>query len=180
MEITTLAIVISFLSYYADEGHNVSNLNRQEVICLADNIYHEAGNQSQMGMRAVAHVTMNRVRSNRYPNSICGVIKQGYKPGKTKGCQFSWYCDGKSDNIYFKDKNGNLIKGNYKAYKLATMEAIFSLMNWTDDPVYGAHLYYAHDIVTPNWAHHPKYEVTVVIEDHTFMGFIPINTASIE
>ena len=73
------------------------------MICLALNVYHEAKNQSFIGQVAVAQVVMNRVKDTRYPNTVCDVVKQGatYKwkpdfPIKNR-CQFSWYCDGKSD-----------------------------------------------------------------------------------
>ena len=75
----------------------------ESLMCLALNVYHEAKNQSFMGQVAVAQVVMNRVGDARYPNTVCDVVKQGetykYKPTipiKNK-CQFSWYCDGKSD-----------------------------------------------------------------------------------
>ena len=71
-------------------------------ICLALNTYHEAKNQSMVGQVATAQVVMNRVADSRYPNTVCEVVKQGPKykgsdvPVRHK-CQFSWYCDGKSD-----------------------------------------------------------------------------------
>ena len=76
-------------------------------ICLALNTYHEAKNQSLVGQIATAQVVMNRVEDNRFPNTICEVVKQGPTrpswedpkkeyPVRHK-CQFSWYCDGKSD-----------------------------------------------------------------------------------
>ena len=86
------------------------------VVCLALNVYHEAKNQDIDGMYAVADVVMNRVEDHRYPNTVCGVVKQGptRESWKTRGkdvaeserkyfpvknrCQFSWYCDGKSDD----------------------------------------------------------------------------------
>ena len=71
------------------------------LMCMAANIYHEAKNQSMLGQFAVAQVVMNRVEDHRYTNTICEVVKQGltYKNGKVVigKCQFSWYCDGKSD-----------------------------------------------------------------------------------
>ena len=71
------------------------------LMCMAANVYHEAKNQSMLGQFAVAQVVMNRVEDHRYPNTICEVVKQGltYKNGKVVigKCQFSWYCDGKSD-----------------------------------------------------------------------------------
>ncbi len=72
-----------------------------EVNCLAQNIYFEARDQTTKGQIAVALVTINRVESRRFPNSICKVIHQArrYSNGKIKKhmCQFSWYCDGLSD-----------------------------------------------------------------------------------
>ena len=76
--------------------------------CLAKNIYFEARNQSTAGQIAVSHVVMNRVKSKKYPNTICEVVHQGKTSRwwrETKGktvmirnrCQFSWYCDGLSD-----------------------------------------------------------------------------------
>ena len=72
------------------------------LVCLALNTYHEAKNQSMIGQVATAQVVMNRVADSRYPNTVCEVVKQGPKykgsdvPVRHK-CQFSWFCDGKSD-----------------------------------------------------------------------------------
>jgi len=71
---------------------------KEDLTCLTKNIYFEARNQDVNGKIAVAQVTLNRVKDSRYPNSICRVIKQGYVGGR-KDCQFSWYCDGKSDHM---------------------------------------------------------------------------------
>ena len=69
--------------------------------CLASNIYWEARNQSLHGKIAVAQVTLNRVESSKYPNTICGVVTQTryYPSGRIDlhSCQFSWYCDGLKD-----------------------------------------------------------------------------------
>lgn len=61
-----------------------------ELVCLAKVVVHEAGNQSREGQLAVAQVVMNRLRSPRFPKSICGVVMQpgqffnvhGYSPPK--------------------------------------------------------------------------------------------------
>jgi spore germination cell wall hydrolase CwlJ-like protein len=53
-----------------------------DLFCLAKNIYHEAGVENELGMFAVAQVTINRVRNINYPDTICDVVMQ---PG-----QFSW------------------------------------------------------------------------------------------
>ena len=78
-----------------------------EAFCLAQNVYFEARNQPLAGQMAVISVTVNRVNDNRFPNSICGVVYEGpHRPSWKDNtvmipvknrCQFSWYCDGKSD-----------------------------------------------------------------------------------
>ena len=66
-----------------------------EAHCLAKTIYFEAGNQPLAGRIAVGQVTINRRNHGMFPHTICEVVYQG---GETKHkCQFSWYCDGKSD-----------------------------------------------------------------------------------
>ena len=74
---------------------------KNEVKCLAQNIYFESRDQPIKGQIAVALVTINRVKSKRFPNTVCRVIHQAsrYKNGKPKRnkCQFSWYCDGLAD-----------------------------------------------------------------------------------
>lgn len=68
----------------------------REISCLALNIYFEARLEPEEGRRAVAHVVMNRVADRRWPGSPCAVIKQG-DPQDGPLCQFSWYCDGRSN-----------------------------------------------------------------------------------
>jgi spore germination cell wall hydrolase CwlJ-like protein len=45
-------------------------------------------------MLAVGWTILNRTASPAFPNTPCGVVHQG---GETPPCQFSWWCDGKSD-----------------------------------------------------------------------------------
>ena len=76
-------------------------IDPNELECMAKNIYFEAAIESTAGKMAVAQVTMNRVRSPHYPDTICGVVYQGKRhsngfPVRDR-CQFSWYCDGKGD-----------------------------------------------------------------------------------
>lgn len=53
-----------------------------EQLCMAHNIYYEAGVESTSGKYAVAQVTMNRVKTGRWGRSVCSVV---YSPK-----QFSW------------------------------------------------------------------------------------------
>jgi len=54
----------------------------QETLCLANNVYFEARGESFKGKLAVAVVTLNRVNSGDFADSICGVVYQKD--------QFSW------------------------------------------------------------------------------------------
>ena len=64
------------------------------LMCMALNIFFEARSEPIQGQIAVAEVTLNRVASDDYPNTICEVVLQE----NSQGCQFSWWCDGKSDS----------------------------------------------------------------------------------
>ena len=69
--------------------------------CLAQNIYYEARGSSLADRAGVANVVMNRTKDRRYPATICEVVRQGRQDANgnmiRNQCQFSWYCDGKSD-----------------------------------------------------------------------------------
>ena len=88
---------------------NYSSLNfelenrAKQVECLAKNIYFEARNEPFAGQLAVALVTLNRVYDDTFPNTVCDVVYQGIHTNdgfpKRNRCQFSWYCDGASDEI---------------------------------------------------------------------------------
>ena len=79
------------------------------LMCMAFNIYHEANNQSMLGQLAVGQVVMNRVADDRFPSTVCEVVKQAVtykgtdKPVLHK-CQFSWYCDGAKDDVNTKSR----------------------------------------------------------------------------
>ncbi|CAB4126179.1 spore_SleB, spore cortex-lytic enzyme [uncultured Caudovirales phage] len=57
--------------------------------CLALNIYWEARDQDEDGQRMVADVTLERLLTPGYPDTICGVVYEHRA--------FSWTEDGKSD-----------------------------------------------------------------------------------
>ncbi len=62
--------------------------------CVALAMYWEARGEGRDGMAAVGAVIRNRVKNKSFPNDYCAVVYQG---GETPPCQFSWWCDGKSD-----------------------------------------------------------------------------------
>ncbi|MEO0937229.1 MAG: cell wall hydrolase [Pseudomonadota bacterium] len=65
--------------------------------CLSEALYFEARGETVKGQFAVAEVIMNRVKSARFPGTVCGVINQG--TGKRYQCQFTYTCDGRAENI---------------------------------------------------------------------------------
>ena len=132
-----------------------------ELECLQKNIYFEAAIESTAGKLAVAHVTSNRVKSTRYPNSYCEVVHEGkhYSSGfpMRDRCQFSWYCDGKHDTPY----PGPTWK---KTQQLA--EYYMKHKHLFKDITDGATHYHADYIDNPRWS---KFlEKTVKIDTHIF------------
>lgn len=133
-------------------GQSASADNRLEDLeCLAKNIYFEARNQPWVGQVAIAQVTINRVKSASFPNTICEVVKQQ----KRKICQFSWYCDGKSDN-----------PKDLKDYDKAMDIAIQSYSGTIPDVTEGALWYHATYIKKPFWAY--AFKEKVRINEHIF------------
>ena len=119
--------------------------------CLSLNIYFEGRNQPWVGKLAIAQVTMNRVFSESFPNTVCEVVLQE----NMKTCQFSWWCDGKSDT-----------PRNYAALEEARRVAMFVYSNSFPDVTEGALWYHANYIDLPFWA--KTYKETVRINDHLF------------
>ena len=66
------------------------------ITCLARSIYWEAKGETTASMEAVAMVVMNRLANSEFPKTVCDVVKQGSEQGS---CQFSWWCDGRSDTV---------------------------------------------------------------------------------
>ena len=110
------------------------------IACIATAIYFEARSEPLEGQVAVANVIMNRVASDKFPNSPCEVVKQGrtWMGHMVRNqCHFSYYCDGRPEVI--------LDEG---AYTLALSIAV----NWPNlvDITNGA-TYYHRDDVHPYW-----------------------------
>lgn len=130
--------------------------------CLAQNIYFESANQSFAGKLAVAHVVINRMEDLQFPNTVCGVVYQAKTYTNWKGnevpirnqCQFSWYCDGKSDEPV---DSKTWIKSLYIADLALTGEY--------KDITEGA-LWYHADYILPYWA--DELEFVTQIDDHIF------------
>lgn len=131
-----------------------------EQRCLALNIYHEARGESEEAQLAVAHVTLNRVASPRFPDSICGVVKQAQRDSAGNPirhrCQFSWFCDGKSDAA-------SETRAWERAQRLAN--TAIQWHNVGEDFSHGALFYHA-NYVRPYWA--DSFEHVVTLDKHLF------------
>ena len=106
---------------------------------------------------AVAMVTMNRVKSRHYPNSVCSVVWQRK--------QFSWTHDGKSDrptDAYAWKLAQKIARFAYQRYGKLTERTRKAL-----DLTKGALHYYAPKLTLPYWA--KAHSVTREIGGHIFM-----------
>ena len=87
--IRTLVVMLSlsFLPLLANPLTNnpiyeIGQEFNKQLLCMAKNIYYEAGMESYEGKLAVAQVVNNRVNSRLFPKTVCEVIYQKD--------QFSW------------------------------------------------------------------------------------------
>ena len=149
---------------------NYSSLNfvlenrAKQVECLATNIYHEARNEPFAGQLAVALVTLNRVYDKNFPNTVCDVVYQGIHTSdrfpKRDRCQFSWYCDGASDEV----RNQTAYNTTQKIANLA-MISYGSMKSQGLDYTEGAIYYHTYEI-NPRWS--TAYPKVGRIGDHIF------------
>ncbi len=123
-----------------------------DVACLALNVYHEARGESAKGQAAVAHVTLNRARSPRYPAGICEVVTQQRRKGV---CQFSWYCDAASD-----------APRETAAFDRAIAISLDVLAGRRADPTSGALYFVARNVRQPDWTRRLTRSAT--IDGHHF------------
>ena len=123
-----------------------SLVDSSELECMSKNIYFEAALESTAGKMAVAQVTMNRVRSIKYPNTVCGVITQG-----------KHYANG----FPVRDKC-SMWRESQEVARDVLMKP--DLMDITD----GATHYHADYIPSPRWAD-PRRK-TVEIDTHIFFN----------
>lgn len=164
--ITSLVILLGYISY-ANAETNVITIRDDELECLALNIYHEARSESLAGQYAVADVTMNRVRDRRYPSTICGVVKQavlsqwgldrGMEIPRKNMCQFSWYCDGLSDEPV---ETYSWLRAKDIAHDMIYLRKYNGMTE-------GSTHYHA-NYVSPKWNSHPTMRLIGRIGDHIF------------
>jgi spore germination cell wall hydrolase CwlJ-like protein len=124
------------------KGETQPEFEDRERRCLSTAIYFEARGEPKRGQVAVAQVILNRVRSPLFPETICGVVYQGQM---RKGCQFSFTCDGLTDNPR------NKVQWSL-AQELA--KEVMSGDQWL--PEVGYSTFYHANYVKPRWARHMR------------------------
>ncbi|MEM9011594.1 MAG: cell wall hydrolase [Pseudomonadota bacterium] len=124
----------------------------EEWRCLAEALYFEARGEPIPGQIAVAEVILNRVDHSRYPGSVCGVIGQGV--GSGPGCQFSYMCDGRAENV--SERRAWRRVGKIADLMLEGRARILT----------GGATHYHNTSVDPSWA--ARLERTAWIDDHIF------------
>ncbi|RKR03381.1 spore germination cell wall hydrolase CwlJ-like protein [Kushneria sinocarnis] len=121
------------------------------ITCMARTVYWEARGTDTREMEAVAEVVMNRLGSPEFPDTVCGVVRQGSEQGS---CQFSWWCDGRPDQAT-----------SEQAYAYSREIARRALNGDLPQRTRGA-LFFHHRGVSPAWADH--FKLTVSTEEFIF------------
>lgn len=138
--VLTVVGITAFQWQEAVASERLNQFDNEERYCLQQNLYFEARNISDLSMEAVGWVTMNRVDSSRYPNTICDVVWQRR--------QFSWTHDGLPDR-----PSDNVLE--QRAWERAgriALEVLDDYVRNGDSPVENAMFYHA-DYSSPVWRH---------------------------
>ena len=176
-EVPVVKTRIVYMPAEIDNDGMETTVDPSDLHCMTLNIYREANNQSITGQIAVARVVINRVQDRRYPAKPCDVIYEGptreswktkkdttladedriYYPIKNK-CQFSWYCDGKADEI--------LVKNDNIKWKIAEDIAfnVLAFNKWSG--IIGGATHYHATYVSPTWR--KQMRLIGRIDDHIF------------
>ena len=107
---------------------------------------------------------MNRVNDTDFPNTVCEVVYEGIHTDsgfpKRDRCQFSWYCDGASDEVR-----------NQRAWEMVQKTANLAMLKYSKmkaeglDYTEGARFYHTFE-VNPRWSR--VYPKVGRIGDHIF------------
>ena len=149
-----LLLFLPSLAFGCSADHDNWTCN-EDLRILAEAIYFEARDQNHIGQEAIAFVIINRVHDDRFPNTIKKVVYQNRKPYELYKCQFSYFCDGKPENVF-----------NDEAWNDAVSSAMRVYLGLIEDHTYGANHYRNPSISKSNW--YLAMTKTVTIGDHTF------------
>jgi spore germination cell wall hydrolase CwlJ-like protein len=121
------------------------------AMCLALNVFFEARHETTEGQLAVAEVTLNRVKDNRYPDTVCEVVWDK--------SQFSWTHDGTHDDPSRMSYLDRKAWEDIQELSSEVLEGTLELNGITST-------HYHASRIKPFWVDHYKYDGTV--GDHMF------------
>lgn len=116
-----------------------------DLVCLARNVYHEARGEPIAGQYAVAEVTMNRVASRLFPDTVCEVVYEKRLDSERNRLvgAFSWT---EFDSV-------EQPRGIEWERARRAAEAIYDLQH---EPAIPGALFYHADNIEPRWARQKK------------------------
>ena len=115
-----------------------------ELVCMAKVVRHEAANQPRDGQLAVAQLIMNRLRSPKFPKTVCGVVHQAGQFFNT--------------NTYHPSRNDRLWR--------TAMDVSIEARNAMRESVIGNAIYY--NAARTRSAFHAGRKLAATIGDHAF------------
>lgn len=144
--IKNIFLITSMIMLLMSSSAYSNSLSDTDIHWLAQNIYHEARGETLLGKVLVGIITIERLNSGRWGDSIKSVV--------TANKQFSWYSDGKSDKCTDKI-----------AWKEAKQLAIvsYNVYNMVDT---GEIMFYHNKTVNPYWA--KKMTKVMTVGNHIF------------
>lgn len=154
LNMATLCAIVGVAAFHwntAQAAERLKQFSEADYHCLQQNIYFEARNQSVLGQRAVAWVTLNRMTDERYPDTICGVVWQDR--------QFSWTHDGKPDRPLANEQS------DWDRAGFIARSVVRQWAHEQESPVADADHYHA-DYVAPAWAR--SGERVAQVDNHIF------------
>lgn len=135
----TLGIAIHGNILRAREAAEAQGL--ADLQCLAENIYYEARGEPLAGQYAVAEVTMNRVASPLFPDTVCEVVHAGRDDTGTgrRIAAFSWTArDSHTPPYGYEWRRAQAVAGTVYESREA--------------PLVNGALFYHATYVTPDWS----------------------------
>ena len=125
-------------------GYVSASTRMKELDCLTRNIYWEAASEPFEGKVGVAQVTINRMNSGKFADSICEVVYQKNVFYEKVVCQFSWYCEtpGRMRPVQ---------KDVWKESEEVAKKVLFENFRL---PALKNALYFHADYINPNWNKH--------------------------
>ena len=156
LHIPTYNDIKTAVSSLVPKESNVKAIPKDDLQCMAENIYYEAATQSYVGKIAVGMVVLNRVKTPGYPDTVCKVIYEGSQNVRTSACQFSWTCA---------PHKGVDRSSLYWQQSLAAAKELLAKKDTIIDVTEGATSYHA-DYVNPAWS--KQLHFVTQIDQHIF------------